>query len=98
MANYVQRPELTHGGHATGRYPAAEMQVTEASRRWAGGRATSQQCSNAPGVSAIPARQSVAHLALLVVYQICGAPFTPAFSIAASNSAEAANALTFSRL
>jgi len=44
------------------------------------------------------ARESVAYLVLLVVYQICGAPFTPDFSIAAFNSAEAANALAFSRL
>ena len=35
---------------------------------------------------------------IFVVYQTCGAPFTPAFSIAAFNSGDAANAFAFSRL
>ena len=44
-----QRPD------ATDRYPAAGMQVTEASRRRGGGRVTNQQRSNALGVTASPA-------------------------------------------
>ena len=64
----------------------------------AGGRATRQQCSNALAVTAVLARQLVTYLVLLLVYQICGAPFTPDFSIADFSSAEAANALAFSRL
>src|SRR5437868_4352638 len=44
--------------------------------------------------SNVPNRRG--YLAALVVNQICGAPFTPAFSIAAFNSAEAAKALAFS--
>lgn len=35
---------------------------------------------------------------LFVVIQICGAPFTPAFSIAAFSSGEAAKALAFCTL
>ena len=38
------------------------------------------------------------YFVLFVVYQICGAPFTPDFSIALFNSDDAANALACSRL
>ena len=38
------------------------------------------------------------YFALFVVYQICGAPLTPDFSIALFNSGDAANALACSRL
>src|ERR1700676_5824170 len=38
------------------------------------------------------------YFALFVVYQICGAPLTPDFSIAPFNSGDAANALACSRL
>jgi hypothetical protein len=38
------------------------------------------------------------YFAPFVVYQICGAPLTPAFSIALFNSGDAANALACSRL
>ena len=38
------------------------------------------------------------YFVLFVVYQICGAPVTPDFSIALFNSGDAANALACSRL
>ena len=38
------------------------------------------------------------YFVLFVVYQICGAPLTPDFSIALFNSGDAANALACSRL
>ena len=38
------------------------------------------------------------YFALFFVYQICGTPLTPDFSIALFNSGEAANALACSRL
>lgn len=78
-------------------YAPARPRAMYGKRRGAA-RATSQRCSKVLAVTALPARRSVAYLVLLVVYQICGAPFTPDFSIAAFNSAEAANALAFSRL
>jgi hypothetical protein len=43
-------------------------------------------------------REPPVYLSALVVIQICGAPFTPAFSIVAFNSADAAKALAFSAL
>ena len=47
---------------------------------------------------AVAASRSIPYLTLFVVYQICGAPLTPDFSIAAFNSGNAANALAFSAL
>jgi len=80
-------------------YPGTEMQVTDASR-WRGGAA--QRFSKAQTLCASlrspPANRLLAYLAPFVVYQICGAPFTPPFSIAALSSGNAANALAFSRL
>jgi hypothetical protein len=44
-----------------------------------------------------PARE-IAYFMLFVVIQTCGAPFTPAFPIAAFRSGDAAKALAFSTL
>ena len=51
-----------------------------------------------PGPSRSRSLTRRGYFAALVVNQICGAPFTPAFSIAAFNSADAAKALAFSAL
>ncbi len=51
-----------------------------------------------PGATRVIVLRDVCYLALSVVNQICGALLTPAFSIAAFSSADAANALAMSRL
>jgi hypothetical protein len=83
---------------ANDRYRVREMRLTEASRPPVGTNATSQWRPAFLSATTVLARQRATYLALLFVYQICGAPFTPAFSIVAFSSAEAANALAFSRL
>ena len=79
---------------AKDRHLVREMQTNEAARR----SAASQSRSGFRSATTVLDRQTAAYLAPLVVYQICGAPFTPAFAIVAFSSAEAANALAFSRL
>ncbi len=74
---------------------ADSINTPPARQRSAWDRGTNPQPSSISGGHALAA---VPYLVLFVVYQICGAPFTPPFSIAALSSGRAANALAFSGL
>ena len=76
--------------------PCAASRAMSASQ-WFVSRAPRQNPGVWPGFC-VRIKRVGCYFALFVVYQICGAPLTPDFSIAIFNAGDAANVLASSRL